>query len=351
MYIIYKTIRIHIRILLSKISLEFFGPKEIRFYPVGYLCNYTCPMCWRSKLDRKSKLFFTKLEKKSLSIQEYKQLFNFIPPATQNIEIVGGGEPLFYKEILQLTKLIKKNHYHGSLITNGTLLNKQISKELISQKWDKIRISIHASNSTTFFKITKSNSFHLIEKNLKKLIKLRNSVNNKSTTIIILFVIQKENINDIYNFYTWGKSLGVDFIEYDILHSTSKESRLNHKELEIAIKQLNKLKNKNNNNANNIINRYKNNPNSSIQINEGGDYFKNKKCIIPSESMIIDSIGNVELCCFLSSSNYRISNIRSDYNIYSLWKNKFYRKIRKDFREGKFKKICTNSCIYQLPNK
>lgn len=75
------------RDLLRGISMDFFGPEMVRVYPVGYMCNHSCP---------------------SLTLFEYKKIIATLPPGVSTVEIVGGGEPLLYKDIALLTQIIKR---------------------------------------------------------------------------------------------------------------------------------------------------------------------------------------------------------------------------------------------------
>lgn len=104
-------------------------------------------MCWRTSQQITQK---TGLNKNELRWPEYKQLIKSFPFTVKNIEIVGGGEPLLFPQIILMIRELKKRHLIGSLITNAVVLNKKISRELVDSRWDSIRVSLNAGSAPVY---------------------------------------------------------------------------------------------------------------------------------------------------------------------------------------------------------
>jgi len=347
------------RKILRDISTDYFGPEIIRIYPVGYLCNNSCPMCWRSNnVNNRDKKKFIALEKQNLTILEYQKILTTLPPGVQTIEIVGGGEPLLFNKIERLTNIIKKNFYTGSLITNGILLRPKMIDHLLRIKFDRIRVSIHASNRQIYKLVNGVDNFKIVEDNIRLFLNKRRKIQNKAihSLLSVLFVIQRTNYKDIYNFALFAQDNGCDYIEFDTIYPYTKSMMLNKEEISVVVDQLSKVTTYIfiNNNASSVIDLYKYQPHAGENGVKSKTYYEDKKCTIPTISMILDSIGHVHPCCFLDNSepeNIDCGDFRQIGDIWTIWRQKLHRKIRKHLRSGKFYKTCIKSCNYALSER
>jgi len=344
---------------ISYLLQDTLGPYTIRLYPIGYLCNHRCPMCWRKNLVSKIKYkSFPLLEKGHLTIDEYKKLLSKLPPVTKNAEIVGGGEPLLYENIYELTALIKKQSLSGSLITNGVLLTKKLALHLNTINWDKIRVSVHASNKLIYKKINGSDTFEIVWKNIRYYLSIKNKKLNTKNTIGVLFVIQKDNYQDIFNFAKKAQHAGCDYVEFDSLYPYHKKMILSSAQGEIALEQLQKVKKllTIDNNVEYTINIFNTQPKTILNKNKkNDDYYRNKSCMIPSESLIINQFGQIHPCCFLDFSERETiicGDLRkNEYDVWKFWKQNKYKQIRNNLKNGHFYKTCINYCYYILPQR
>lgn len=360
---IYKLFRkIFHRISQSKYfslsQFDFFGPSQVRLYPIGYLCNHACPMCWRSNnISETEKRKLIKLEKQNLKINEYEKIFQTLPPNTTEIELVGGGEPLLYPEIKKLVSLIKAYGLTGSLITNGVLLSENIAKVLIDHNWEKVRISFHAHNKEIYKKLNGAETFDQVLSNIRSYIKLKKeSGKDKQCQLETLFVIQKDNYQYIWKFAKLFEKIGVDSINFDAILAHNDKVKPNKKELKVIITQLKKIEKNINikNNSGEIARLYSSHPNIGQNKISKLNYFKNKSCVITSQSMIINSLGKVHPCCFLDGDGNEaitLGSIRKTPNLWEIWLQKQYIAVRKNLGKGKFYKICVKKCYYDLPKR
>jgi len=350
----------HKRILLRKISPDFFGPDILRIYPVGYLCNHSCPMCWRSNnVSSQEKRKLIRLEKKSLTIDEYQKVFATLPPATNTVDIVGGGEPLIYPQIKELTNLIKKRNLYGTLITNGVLLKSDLINHLLSINWDHIRISIHASNPDIYKLINGVNHFQTVLSNIRSFMNLRQKRQNQSknkTRIGVLSVIQKQNYQDVYDFALLAQKLRCDYVEFDPLCPYGDSMKLDSRELEQTLIQLKSIRKNIHipNNVTEVIHLYHSQPHISLENIDASIYYRLRKCVIPTDSMTLDSLGETHPCCHLDNSepeNIACGDFRKVGSLWNIWREKKYIHIRKNLRKGIFYRTCLSRCTYDLSMK
>lgn len=73
------------------------------------------------------------------------------------IRLIGNGEPLLNKNIVEMVKIIKDSNVAEKveITTNATLLNENISLDLIDAGLDILKVSVEALNESDFKKIAK----------------------------------------------------------------------------------------------------------------------------------------------------------------------------------------------------
>ena len=111
---------------LQKLTLiDFPGRLAATVFITG--CNFRCPFCYASELVLPEKI------KNQPKISE-KELFKFLKERKDLIDgvVLCGGEPTISKELIPLTKKIKKMGFSVKLDTNGS--DPKLLKNLIDQK-------------------------------------------------------------------------------------------------------------------------------------------------------------------------------------------------------------------------
>lgn len=115
-----------------------------------YACNLACPYCFQGSLKR-SDTMDDLVEKSVLNFAEY--MVDRFNPKTVTV-ILYGGEPLLYpqrcKNILKSIWGFAQSRtigFHGKLITNGTLLSKDIIEEL-KPYLNGVQVSFDGSRAT-----------------------------------------------------------------------------------------------------------------------------------------------------------------------------------------------------------
>lgn len=318
------------------------GPISIRLYPMGYVCNHNCLMCWRSKIEKKGQ-YFIEEEKKSLTIDEYLKLLESLPKSVRFVDIVGGGEPLLFKEIGRLFSEIKKRSIYGRLITNGALFNQKIINDLAICFWDEVRISFHAGSRNVYKKVNGVDDFEKVKTNIKMLVALAKQ--KKILKVSMLYVIQRDNVDDIVSFVNLAESLGVNEVEFDYIVPmntrvvTSKEQQKDIFDKLRTVEKNASVKN----NATWAIEMLSKHP----RCGKSRKYFEDKYCINVQSNLDIQSNGLTVPCC-LMSLDVPYTNVRKQ-SIQEIWKS--YRIFRETLKNGEFSSFCYEMCNQELPKR
>lgn len=318
--------------------VPYFGPEMVRIQPIGFKCNHNCPMCWRSQM-KDYKQFIRDPNNQDLSIVEYRKLIRKLPFTVKHVEVVGGGEPLLFREFLELSRLIKRKKFFASLITNGALLNQEISSNLVELGWDWIRISFNAGTKKRYIITNGADDFAKVVDNIRDLINIRGK--KAYPKISLHYVIQRDNACDVGSFINLANNLKVDEISFDSLLGFSlKKVQLRQDDYDEAIHQL-KI-NKDcliSNNIDYILSKL---TDKSMRKKE---YFNDKYCSIIQRNIDIGGNGEVVPCC-LAFRAFESLNIKN-FSLYQIWRK--YAPFRKELSEGKFRDFCYKSCNYDLP--
>lgn len=141
-------------------------------------CNYSCNYCW----DK-----YKNIKEASLA-----SIYAFIDNSIDKNDkiILTGGEPFVYSSIFKLiNKLKEKNIANITICTNGSLLDKY-QNEIIDSGINEIQISYDKFNDKIF-------------NSIKKI--------NKSIKVVLVFLINKNTFEDIFDAVEITKSNNLFF--------------------------------------------------------------------------------------------------------------------------------------------
>lgn len=124
-------------------ALPLATPFLIQIFPV-YGCNFRCGYCLHA-LPREQHGYIS--NKAFMDIQLYKKCIDDMTDFKDKLKMLrfaGIGEPLLHKNIAGMVSYAKTKEIAGSIdiVTNGVLLNDDLSLALIGAGLDRLRISI-----------------------------------------------------------------------------------------------------------------------------------------------------------------------------------------------------------------
>lgn len=157
-------------------------------------CNLNCKMCFRNTwIDE---------ELGNMTMETFNNAINTMPSGVEKIFFGGMGEPLFHPNIIEMVKIASSKVKEVELLTNGTLLNEEMSKKLLEAGMTMLWISIDSLESEGYEKIRVNSKLDKIIANIKIFNKLReyNGESNKAKNNVklgIAFVAMRSNINQL----------------------------------------------------------------------------------------------------------------------------------------------------------
>lgn len=337
--------------------------KQVRIFPMGYICNHACPMCWREHLTPQMRQKLTKaFSTTDLQLDDYLRIIKTLPASVERVVLCGGGEPLLFPKIDILLGTIKKRGIEGHVITNGTRLTPELSDKLIAMNWDALYISVNGATQKVYTEINGVDSYTQVLNSIRYLVNHR--IQRLSPKIGISLCIQKGNYKEIVQFVELGISLGVDEVffgplsPYDLTLRQQSKLALNNEERLEAIDMLlqaKKITSKHpqlENNIDNTIRVYKAHPKFN-SVNPDPLYWESRHCDLVQFSMDISPDGDIKPCGYGSQlqEDFHLGLNIKKKGIRSIWNTKKYKDFREKLDRGDFYPACKKYCTFFIASK
>jgi len=111
------------------------------------------------------------------------------------IRITGTGEPLIHKRLVELVEYAASKGARIGLITNGSLLNRDKIRRLLSSNMDLIEVSVDAMDSGTYSKIRPGLDYDTMEANVESLVSERDQL-GVDTSIAVSIIDQPDKLKN-----------------------------------------------------------------------------------------------------------------------------------------------------------
>lgn len=257
-------------------------------------CNMRCKMCARNfDATLNNRHINMPLEMVDAIVAQCKA-FNL--PA---ILIGCESECLLHPEIKELIRRIRMiDPVDFFLITNGTLLNKDMSKFLIGSGLDRLEVSIDAATSDTYKKI-RGGKLEILERNIADFLDARAEMGSERPFLRVSFCRQQDNLMEEEMFLNkWAKV--ADMVDFQDCVDYSTITCLKERE------------------------------------------YKEYHCPEPFQRLVIDYNGDIFGCCAFSYNHYfKLGNLK-DISILDAWNSVMMKELRESFIKQNLKKVCLN---------
>lgn len=179
---------------------------------INNICNISCVMCGVcGELSKYSKV---KEERGNMSLENFKNIIDKFPK-TKSI-LMQGGEILLNKDILDIIGYAREKKIEVNTITNGLLLDKNISKFLI-ENLNSIEFSIDSPEAETYESIRLHGKFDILIKNISEFMKMYNESKERTLkTIKINYVCMEQNYKQMPMFIDLMKKIGIDRVVFSL---------------------------------------------------------------------------------------------------------------------------------------
>jgi len=322
--------------IISWLGRDKKGPFSLEIRPTER-CNLSCLSCI------KHADFYEKSEKnKELTKEKYLKLIKDASELDiKKILISGGGEPFAREDLIDIMLKIKESRMHGEVITNGTLLNKDIIENLVKSSWDEIIISLDGPNSK-INDYLRTKGFDAIIKNIRLINYFKKKYKTSRPELTIATVLSNRNYNLLFHMLKLCRKLNVRRFrlqELLIWSDNGKKLKLNSKQrrvfnsnLQNLIKYANKLKVETN--LSDFVKI------DSNRLSSNDDFY----CFAPFFDLSIAEDGKVRYCQMAPKSYEDIN----DKPLKDIWFGKNMDSFRKKLLKGAFPKFCKNCCSPRL---
>lgn len=172
------------------------------FAEITNVCNLRCIHCPYSYISKQKSykpchMEFDIYKKIVDEVSQYKEII---------FRLVCDGEPMMHPKFLEMIIYAKQKGISPICFnTNGTLLNKEVSLEILQNNIDVVEISLDAINKSTYEYIRKGANFEEVMSNVHKFIELRNKLKAK-TKIMVSIIDQPEVKHQLDEFITYWTS-------------------------------------------------------------------------------------------------------------------------------------------------
>jgi MoaA/NifB/PqqE/SkfB family radical SAM enzyme len=169
-------------------------------------CNLDCRTCvrhaWNEPMGKMSQAVFTR-------ILEGLPFFSPVP----SVFFGGFGEPLLHPEIINMITSVKVLGAPVELITNGTLLTRKMSGQLIEAGLDVLWVSIDGARPESYTDVRLGAALPEVLRNIEQLNDLQFGYGNRpSLKLGIAFVAMKRNIEDLPEVARIARNLGASYL-------------------------------------------------------------------------------------------------------------------------------------------
>jgi MoaA/NifB/PqqE/SkfB family radical SAM enzyme len=172
-------------------------------YILTNLCNLNCDFCFQQK----------KLKKDRMTQEDWIRLTKQLPSYAR--VTLTGGEPLMFNGFKQIFSYVAER-FECNLITNGTLLSKELIDFMIKFKKFKI-LSLSIDNKGNTLRKIKPELWQKTEETIRYFINKREEI-NPDCALDIKSLILDENAEELFEFYKYCREeLKCDFHVFHFL--------------------------------------------------------------------------------------------------------------------------------------
>lgn len=189
-------------------------------------CNVSCIFCSQAPMLKGDELDTGTLER----------LFGEMDRmGVRSLQVSGGGEPLFHREINRILEIIPQYSFRiSTLTTNGLLLSEVIAEHLVKVTRDQITVSLNAYGEREFEELMRvpGKNFNRTVDNIRNLCRLKREQGSQGPLIALQFLIHGGNFREMPRMLEFASEMGVDSLAFNPIHIHShlSEGILSEKE-------------------------------------------------------------------------------------------------------------------------
>lgn len=238
-------------------------------------CNLRCPSCAVGNSGPVTGMTRMSMETFEKIIQKGKRDYNAV-----GVGLYNWTEPLLHPDLAQFIHFVKKQKLLCTLSTNLNIIRN--IEDILMAEPDSIRISLSGFSQEIYGQTHARGNIETVKENMQALSEAKKKTKNRKTVIYVYYHKYRHNLEELNTMKAYAKSLGFDWLE-DWAYYTPLE-----RVLELA-------ENKLSDDRQRFVDQQFALPIS--QAIEAAKPFKNERCNILDDQLVIDAAGNLNLCC------------------------------------------------------
>lgn len=183
-----------------------------------YNCNFKCRICdfWKEPFIRYPRL----------SVEQIKVISSKLKSFGSLMVSIGGGEPLLHPDLIEITKIINKDHF-PMMICNGWYITPENAKELFKAGMYEISISVDYANAEKHDEQRGRKGAY--ERALNALQILHENRTNPHQRVHMISVVMDDNLDHIEPLIKIAKEMGITYLVtfYSNVRGTHEHKKLN----------------------------------------------------------------------------------------------------------------------------
>lgn len=269
-------------------------------FELNFGCNLKCPQCILqvnpAEFNDEHPYSINK-EKQKISLGKFEEIVDEgVKYGLSSVTLGVNNEPLMNRDLIKHIRYAHKSGIQDIIIlTNGTLLTKELSGKLVGSGLTKLYFSVDAINRETYKKIRKGGDLKKVMENINYFLDLKKKQKRALPVTRVSFVKSKVNEAELDKFVKYWQPR-VDFVSIQAFVTPA-----------YGYSNYRKLKN-------------------MLQI-ENDDLKVLGSCPQPYQRLTIYHDGSVHPCCHWSGAMLNVGNIHSE-SVYSIWNSGKMQKIR-----------------------
>lgn len=192
-------------------------------------CNLKCKMCFYYGEGHG--------EIQSFSEMSSRQIIDRVVKKLDGVDYdITGGEPFVRNDILDILRAIKNNHAGCFVVTNGTLITKDIAQAIVrEQLLNLVSFSIHGLEDTHDEITGVPGSFKRALRGIEILNSVRQQGDSKRPGMAIACSVNEHNIGNMSELLRLREIVGVDSINFNCCSYIPTKVRQRHEDVLLSL--------------------------------------------------------------------------------------------------------------------
>lgn len=305
------------------------GPIYVQVEPT-IVCNLACSFCINPELNRSVRF---------MSAEQFETILDQIP-SLEKVSLVGIGEPLLNKDLMDMVRAAKARRMNVGFTTNGTIMPPRIIEEICDIRPDWLNISLDGATKATFEGIRLGADFDAILKNVERLMGAMDEA--ARTEVAIWFVGLNENIHELPALVRLVDGLGIRNLNVQSVHFWGHESWREKNEPQSILTQLER--------AGTFFEEARREATSrgvSLEVCNLPDPQLGRQCQWPWRACYITAEGFITPCC-IQGSDPTVINFGNIFEqpFEEIWNSPAYQDFRRKLKSPDIPKICEGCTSY-----